>query len=562
MASNNNVSINPDLLSDETKAQDSVETSPLSQHDVDGGNVGEIATPIQEKISTTSSQPAPQLTTPVKETMSRTVESDNADGKRVQGSSDSICATQGDNEVDSMVGDPNGSTGQYVTESSQGGVPVTPSYDTSIANSKSAQLLMNRFSTWRERTSEKTQSLWNSEKTQSLWNRSPALQENAKALWKQGAAHPAMTRLSAITGSGISTKRNDESVEVEAKNTQTYDESKPTVEESQASSADNGSVSSSSSDDDDATSTDQSVENVSDDKQETAEPRVIVGAAVSKAAAAASIVAESVATNFRGRYSGKAAADAGVDETNKNDRPKSAPESQTALILKSRAAKHMQEILDALEDHEFAMLLGTGMLGVNLKQCYLKNHGVFVDYLVAGGQAQLSGVVRTGDLLVRLGDIDMRKGTIAEIPQTIARTKRPVVLVLATGTRVAVDRVNYVDVAVAMMHRAREFYNEQRRRESLGEHAKDVDDQIDRKEEAAATEGADVAVEADSASDLSPSSPADTEGQSTPGSEDPSKSRAVFSAAIPFDDSLKSFETPPSPPLAVRKEFVKASALR
>jgi hypothetical protein len=99
------------------------------------------------------------------------------------------------------------------------------------------------------------------------------------------------------------------------------------------------------------------------------------------------------------------------------------------------------------------MLLGNGMLGVNLKQCYLKQHGVFIDFLVQGGQAKQAkqaAVVKTGDLLVRLGDLDLHKGTIVEILQTIAKSKRPVVLVLATGTHVPLERMHYVVVNIGV----------------------------------------------------------------------------------------------------------------
>jgi hypothetical protein len=257
-------------------------------------------------------------------------------------------------------------------------------------------------------------------------------------------------------------------------------------------------------------------------------------AAASKASAAASVVAESVATGFRGRYS--ASTEATPPPKAKESGAKPLPESQTSLILKSRAGKHMQDILDKLENHEFAMLLGSGMLGVNLKQCYLKNHGIFIDFLVPGGQAELSGIIRAGDLPVRLGDIDFRKGTILEIPQQISKAKRPVVLILASGTKVSLERMSYIDVAVAMMHRAREFYN---KRGSLSI----LPSASPKRQDPAAAANSDhegKVQESIAASDI----------------------RSVCDITVPVDDTVDSFVTPPAPTLDIRKEFLEEVPLR
>lgn len=173
---------------------------------------------------------------------------------------------------------------------------------------------------------------------------------------------------------------------------------------------------------------------------------------------AASVV-DTVASGFRGRYSTGSANNttAASATTPKTKSTTVMTQSQTALIMQSRAAMHMQSILDSLQPHEYVMLLGTGMLGVNLKQAYLKNNGVYMDYLVPGGAAELSGVIGVGDTLIKVGDTNVfRKGLILNVPQTIAAAKRPVVLVLSTGQPIPLNRMNYIDVAVGMIHHLKE----------------------------------------------------------------------------------------------------------
>jgi hypothetical protein len=180
---------------------------------------------------------------------------------------------------------------------------------------------------------------------------------------------------------------------------------------------------------------------------ETRHPRVPAGMTPSS-------VVDTVASGFRGRYSGGTAP---LPEPLVLPQRQQMMQSQTTLILQSRAATHMQSIIDSLEKDEYVMLLGNGMLGVNLKQAFLKNNGVYMDYLVDGGAAELSGVICVGDSLMKVGDVDVyKKGLILNVPQTIAGAKRPVVLVLSTGQQVPEERMNYVDVAVGMMHKFRE----------------------------------------------------------------------------------------------------------
>ena len=173
---------------------------------------------------------------------------------------------------------------------------------------------------------------------------------------------------------------------------------------------------------------------------------------------AAKGMADQVATGFRGRYNSNAPIQVLGGGTGGSSKKKvTGTKSQTALILQSRAAANMQSILESLdESHEYVMLLGHGMLGVNLRQTYLRNHGVYVDYLVDGGSAASAGVVRPGDTIVSIGQKDVRKGTILDVPQSIADAKRPVVLKFSTGQKVDMKNVKYIDLAIAMLHKIRD----------------------------------------------------------------------------------------------------------
>jgi hypothetical protein len=71
--------------------------------------------------------------------------------------------------------------------------------------------------------------------------------------------------------------------------------------------------------------------------------------------------------------------------------------------------------------------------------------------------------VGVGDNLMKVGDVNVfRRGLIVNVPQTIAAAKRPVVLVFSTGQDIPLERMNYIDVAVGMMHTIREEKNSHR----------------------------------------------------------------------------------------------------
>jgi hypothetical protein len=384
--------------------------------------------------------------------------------------------------------------------------------DIGVSNSKGAQILMNRFSSWKQSTKQNAQEIWKEQ--------GPTIQENAKRVWKQA---PSIRRFPP-TAEVEDAKNfvNMTSASPEKREAATRQESEGTTNSVGDEVSSNGNYKS-------------EEENLSEGNEDKLNFDVNVGAAftkasmaaskaskaASKASAAATVVAESVATNFRGRYDSNTSKSADTQNENAGtEHPsKTLPESQTELILKSRVGEHMQEILDKLEPHQFAMLLGRGMLGVNLKQCYLKNHGVFVDYLVDGGQAKASRIVRSGNLLVTIGETDLRKQTIVQIPQEISKVRRPSVLIFAQGTPVALERINYIDIVVAMIHRARYL----------------------------ALKKGGIANITAITSEIEESKDSDA---------------AICQNPVPVDDTSHTYATPPAPTLELRKEFMDEVTLR
>ena len=171
---------------------------------------------------------------------------------------------------------------------------------------------------------------------------------------------------------------------------------------------------------------------------------------------AAANVVESVQQSayFRGRYSASPSLSSvhsppGTPLTSNNSHKKT-----MARILSSPQAAHLQTLQAQLDPSEYIMLLGRGMLGVNLKQTYRKHQGVYVDYLVEGGAAERSGVIFVGDVLQAVGNTPVCKtGTIYTVPQLIAAAKRPVHIILSTPSQPQdVTRISHVDIAVALMH--------------------------------------------------------------------------------------------------------------
>ena len=128
-------------------------------------------------------------------------------------------------------------------------------------------------------------------------------------------------------------------------------------------------------------------------------------------------------------------------------------ESQLEMMHRTIPGHKIQAISKSLLPGHYMMLLRPGMLGVNLKQTYLPGHGVYVDFILPGGNAENSGVVCVGDGLVKVGDVDISKGTILDVPGIIAKTKRPTVLVLNGEHSVKLEEMDYLTVAIGVVNR-------------------------------------------------------------------------------------------------------------
>ena len=128
-------------------------------------------------------------------------------------------------------------------------------------------------------------------------------------------------------------------------------------------------------------------------------------------------------------------------------------ESQLELMQRVIPGPMINAILKSMSRGQYLMLLRPGMLGVNLKQTYLSGHGVYVDFLLPGGNAEKSGVVCVGDGLVKVADVDVSKGTILDVPGIIGKSRRPAVLVLNGEHSVKLEDMDYLNVAIGVVNR-------------------------------------------------------------------------------------------------------------
>ena len=71
-----------------------------------------------------------------------------------------------------------------------------------------------------------------------------------------------------------------------------------------------------------------------------------------------------------------------------NESTQDAKDKQHTRIRRYLGPQVMDIVLSELEKEEYLMFLGPGMLGVNLKQTFLKAHGVYIDFIVPGGNGK------------------------------------------------------------------------------------------------------------------------------------------------------------------------------
>ena len=389
------------------------------------------------------------------------------------------------------------------------------------ANSKGAQIIMNRFSNWRQKANENANILWKQAK-----------EAQAQAVANNQGPLAALRQVSGVTvGSGMSPTKNDAG-EAEGKGSTEEDgadEEKDSTEEKEEGFMVYG-------DEDkpeEAPSSARSLPNLPTRKELRTKAQFVATGLVESL--------DTYATGFRGRY-----ANSGPDLPKPSGQPTSphtaAKESQTALILKSRAASHLQDILDSLEPYQYVLLLGAGRLQVNLKNPYVKHQGTYVDYLVQGGAADKSGVVAVGDSIVKVGPQDVRKHTIADVPSIIAQAKRPVVLVLTTGIELEVERITYLDLAVAMMHQLR-AKDEQQKREMIASARKNKKPES---EENASEHPPEEATSETSKEQTMDDAPKEEEPQKGPSFED---------VRIPSISTVEDYSSPPQPPMTARLAY-------
>jgi hypothetical protein len=352
-------------------------------------------------------------------------------------------------------------------EAVAGTAPATSSVP--IGETKGAQILMSRFSSWRKKANEtvtqNVSAFSQSEIGQQLKNRANAAYEAAKipppGSAKKSAEEAKQPLEPEETEPGPVEQQHlerDPLVEKDDDAADSQDTAGASNEDAPANDAAHQQFESMLSDGDslskESISEGESDYYTTDYSESVSDASNLRGAAAALyVRTAASVVADSVATGFRGRYG-----ENGDPPTSLPKTPITAKESQTAKIMGSRAAAHMQSILDTLdESHEYIMLLGHGLLGVNLRQTYLKNHGVYVDFLVEGGAAFNSAVVYAGDILQKIGNESVARGTILNVPKLIARSKRPCILVFSTGQKVEFSKkINYLHLVTAMMHQIKE----------------------------------------------------------------------------------------------------------
>ena len=407
--------------------------------------------------------------------------------------------------------------------------PPASTTATPVSESKGAQILMNRFSNWKKQAGD-----------------------NANVLWKQ--AKEAQEKAAATNQGPLAVLRQAASVIREPGDDDDDDESSRSRSSSEES--ESGDYQDDNGEGGDVPTSARSLPNLPTRKE--------MRHRVSNLATGAM---DSVAPGFIGRY-------ANAPETTPtilSPQPQSpSKESQTSLILKSRAAGHLQDILDSLEPYQYVLLLGAGRLQVNLKNPYDSKHqGTYVDYLVRGGAAEKSGVVAVGDSIVRVGPQHVVKQTIADVPNIIAEAKRPVVLVLTTGVELEVERINYLDVAVAMMHHIRAKDEEQKQamiasaRKHKQHESKDEESRGVKKEEEAPTDCVPSEEEAktDSATEEAPTTPSKQAPPPSPSpdgpkEETPKDNDVVYEKIkIPVIRSVEEYANPPQPPMEARRAY-------
>lgn len=139
---------------------------------------------------------------------------------------------------------------------------------------------------------------------------------------------------------------------------------------------------------------------------------------------------------------------ASEDGTSNSGRPTTAIPKTMKERTRKGVSYYEDVVRSTLKPGQRAMFFGTGVLGIIMKPTYFaswrgvdgqgllsattaaKKGGVFVDSMIRGSQAYLSGVVHIGDHIVKIGTVDVSNMTLEEVVDVIANSKRPNIMVV------------------------------------------------------------------------------------------------------------------------------------
>ena len=169
--------------------------------------------------------------------------------------------------------------------------------------------------------------------------------------------------------------------------------------------------------------------------------------------------------SFRGRYVMSPQNNSGKVAVASISSPIHSPSTQVSKILQSREGAHVESVMRSLlkSKDEYMILLGPGPLGAYLKDVYKpsgtgaigKNGrcmGVYVDYIIPRGAAERSGLVDVGDRIIKVGENDVTQESIHTVPQMIANSPRPLVVVMSRA-QIPSNPPSAIDIAIEYVYR-------------------------------------------------------------------------------------------------------------
>ena len=172
--------------------------------------------------------------------------------------------------------------------------------------------------------------------------------------------------------------------------------------------------------------------------------------------------------SFRGRYVMSPEKNGGRIAVTSISSPINSPSTQVSKILQSREGAHVESVMRSVlkSKNEYMILLGPGPLGAYLKDIYKPTGtgaigksggslGVYVDYIIPRKAAEKSGLVDVGDRIIKVGDNDVTGESILTIPQMIANSPRPLVIVMSRA-HVPSNPPSAIDIAIEDVFRVQD----------------------------------------------------------------------------------------------------------